>query len=1584
MNIYNMKLEQFQVNPKFLNTLPPEWSKFVTDVKLVRDLHTKNVNQLHAYLGQHEIDVNKVCLMHERNSDLLALVATHQMTQSPYQTHQHSYQNSQFQSQVSPYHSLQYGSPYQSQQYSHNQSSTPLSITYPSNEFQSSVHHNVYSPSSILQVEYALSVNQQPEFSQPDAGLIVPVFQKGDDPIDAINYMMSFLTAVVTSRYPTTNNQLRNLSNPRQQTTINNGRVNLQPIQGRQTSFAAVQAQANGQIQHEEELAFLADPGIAEAQPTQTVITHNAAYQANDLDAYYSDCDEINTTKAALMANLSHYGSHDLVESVEIDDIKQTFSEHLKEKESLMQMVTLLKTNFQKEESRNIDREIALEERIKHQDDIIFKRGQSAHTVHMLTKPSFFYDHTTKQALGFQNPFYLKKAQQLEPKLYDGNVIEKTNAIVICDSEETLMLAEGSRSKIILKQKDHMMSENRVNTTPIDYAVLNQLSQNFKKCSGLALHEITSATISSGLMPNLTSSTPFVPPSRTDWDMLFQPLYDELLTPLPSVDHPTPKVIAPVVEVVALEPTASTGSPTSTTVNQDAPSPSNSQTTPKTQFPIIPNDVKDDNHDLDVSHMNNDPFFGILILEGSSDQSSSADVIHTVVHPDHQISEHNSKWTKDHPLENIISKLARPVSTRLQLHEQALFYYYDAFLTSVEPKMYKDALTQSCWIEAMQEELNKFERLELDELGGILNNKAQLVARGYRQEKGIDFEESFASVARLEDIRIFLAFVAHKNIVVYQMDVKTAFLNGNLREEVYISQPDGFVGPDNPNHVYKLKKALYRLKQAPRAWYDMISLFLISKGSVDPTRSSVEIATTNFCFESCDPVDTPMVEKSKLDEDKEGKVVDPSHYRSAYQKALTCGQKDFSVSTRNRQPGSMVSEGFFDCSNSICNADHAGCRDTRRSTSGSLQFLGDRLISWSSKRQKSDAISNTKAEYIALFGCCAQIPWMKSQLTDYGLEFNKIPMYCDNKSAIALCCNNVQHFRPKQIDIRYHFIKEHVENEFVDVDIYDHLYLFTVTKFSKKCEDCLFKRGVTRRFSLLGKKVEAIPKSAWIEKDQIDNFLKERRLMRSLEKFDCDQIPKRATMYLNLWSYKAVRHMYSNLMIQPEPEESTQGYALVSVEVLRSILMDWQVTPTKRGQMTKPYSSSRFIANCFNVGYLKMERRSVKVKELQERCIIKAFQVIKSRKKTIPLRDIISQLPMSIVITTSPFILPIEDPEDSLIMGNEDLNTIPEKESDEVITSSIENLVPIPNESKDTSGSDNECDLHACDDFSPINIPEGKSVTFSNPLFDSNDDFTSSDDESLSDEGVLEDNVKIYSNPLFEFNDEYSSSDVNALFDEVLEDIESKASYDSNLDDPALLVTPLFESNEDECFNPGGDVDEINVFDILSNFKDGYYDSEGDVLYLESLISDDTTPNLFPEVFLDHDSRSLNDINDLKIMVKVFNLGIPEKFFSPTYVSLPFKDCHYLFLTYVIQIFLPYFTYLVDSPFLLSSGSEDTIFDPGISAFHFSSLESMASHRSGTFMCFNFYPNILNESQMEICSSTRFNPNITMIWGESS
>ncbi|GJZ12610.1 hypothetical protein Tco_0547840 [Tanacetum coccineum] len=208
MNIYNVKLEQFQVNTKVLNTLPPEWSKFVTDVKLVRDLHTTNIDQLHAYLGQYEFHGNKVRLMHERNSDLLALVATHQMTQSPYQTHQNSYQNPQFQPQV------------------------PLGPT----------------------------LQEKVEAILGNKGLLFVTTAKGRD------------------------------------TCLNN----------------ALNLKGNKMI---------LNPGIVEGQATQTVITYYAAYQADDLDAYDSDCDELNTAKVSLMANLSHYGSDALAKVHNYDNV---------------------------------------------------------------------------------------------------------------------------------------------------------------------------------------------------------------------------------------------------------------------------------------------------------------------------------------------------------------------------------------------------------------------------------------------------------------------------------------------------------------------------------------------------------------------------------------------------------------------------------------------------------------------------------------------------------------------------------------------------------------------------------------------------------------------------------------------------------------------------------------------------------------------------------------------------------------------------------------------------------------------------------------------------------------------------------------------------------------------------------------------------------------------------------------------------------------------------------------------------------------------------------------------------------------
>ncbi|GKE61534.1 retrovirus-related pol polyprotein from transposon TNT 1-94, partial [Tanacetum coccineum] len=244
-------------------------------------------------------------------------------------------------------------------------------------------------------------------------------------------------------------------------------------------------------------------------------------------------------------------------------------------------------------------------------------------------------------------------------------------------------------------------------------------------------------------------------------------------------------------------------------------------------------------------------------LTNSTSQGSSSDV-----RPSHTPFELIGRWTKDHQIANVIGDLSRLVFTRKQLKTDAVWCYFDALLTFVELKNFKQAMTKPSWIDAMQEEIHEFERLyvwelvpcpdkvmliklkwiykvKIDEFGGVLKNKARLVSQRFRQEEGINFEESFAPVERIESIRIFVANAANKNMTIFQMDIKMAFLNGELKEEIYVSQPEGFVDQEYPSHVYKHKKALYDLNQAPLSWYDMLLSFLISqhfsKGAVDPT-----------------------------------------------------------------------------------------------------------------------------------------------------------------------------------------------------------------------------------------------------------------------------------------------------------------------------------------------------------------------------------------------------------------------------------------------------------------------------------------------------------------------------------------------------------------------------------------------------------------------------------------------------------------------------------------------------------------------------------------------------------------------------
>ncbi|GJZ42837.1 retrovirus-related pol polyprotein from transposon TNT 1-94 [Tanacetum coccineum] len=373
---------------------------------------------------------------------------------------------------------------------------------------------------------------------------------------------------------------------------------------------------------------------------------------------------------------------------------------------------------------------------------------------------------------------------------------------------------------------------------------------------GPELHSMTPATSSSGLVQNTVSQQPCIPPNRDDWDHLFQPMFNEYFNP-PSI------VVSLVQEATAQRAVVLAECPVSTSIDQDAPSTSTPSTQEQEQSPNISQGFKESPKTpiFRDDPLNESPH------EESTSQGSSSNVRQT-----HIPFEHLGKWTKDHPIANVIGDPSRSVSTRKQLQTYDMWCYFDAFLTSVEPKNFKQAMTEPSWIDAI------------------------LVAQGFMQEDGIDFEESFTPVARIEAIRIFIANAAYKNMMIYQMDIKTAFLNGELKEEMTTKFKMSMMG----------QMSFFLGLQISQSLRGII---------INQSKYASEIVRS-YGLLSTNTVDTPMVEKNKLDEDLQG---------------------------------------------------------------------------------------------------------------------TPIPLYCDNKSAIALCCNIVQHSRAKHIDVRYHFIKEQVKNGLVEL-----------------------------------------------------------------------------------------------------------------------------------------------------------------------------------------------------------------------------------------------------------------------------------------------------------------------------------------------------------------------------------------------------------------------------------------------------------------------------------------------------------------------------------------------------------------------
>ncbi|GJS58931.1 retrovirus-related pol polyprotein from transposon TNT 1-94 [Tanacetum coccineum] len=419
-----------------------------------------------------------------------------------------------------------------------------------------------------------------------------------------------------------------------------------------------------------------------------------------------------------------------------------------------------------------------------------------------------------------------------------------------------------------------------------------------------------------------------------------------------SVDNNTSGLVLQRQKAAGTSSVNKSSSPTDNSKPQDTPPTTNIQsltepTTPTTNINVEENN---DNQTANIQFQHDEfinPFCTPVreVAESSSHNIDNSNM-HTIYQP------HNSeyRWTKDHPLEQVHENQSKPVQTRRQLATDPEMCMFALTVKTVESKTIKEAMADSAWIEAMQEELHQFDKL---------------------QKEGIDFEESFALVARLEAVRIFVAYAAHKSFPIYQMDVKTTFLNGTLKEEVYVAQPDGFVNPDHPEKVYRLRKSLYILKQALRVLYDELLNFLMFKGftkglQIHKSPRGIFINHPKYTLEILkkhgmdkgESVDTPMATKPKLDAYLSGKL-----------------------------------------------------------------FLGDKLVSWMSKKQDCTAMILAEAEYVALSESYAQLMWMRTQLKDYGFNYNKIPLYCDSQSAIAILCNPVQHSRTKHIHTRYHFIK---------------------------------------------------------------------------------------------------------------------------------------------------------------------------------------------------------------------------------------------------------------------------------------------------------------------------------------------------------------------------------------------------------------------------------------------------------------------------------------------------------------------------------------------------------------------------------
>ncbi|GJU17295.1 retrovirus-related pol polyprotein from transposon TNT 1-94 [Tanacetum coccineum] len=444
----------------------------------------------------------------------------------------------------------------------------------------------------------------------------------------------------------------------------------------------------------------------------------------------------------------------------------------------------------------------------------------------------------------------------------------------------------------------------------------------------------------------------------------------------------------------------------------------------------------------------------VLETEVSSDQNSQTDQNDQSVPNDEILNDDYSKHSNHTNDEQIIDNLPNTEDIHISKHSSSP-RVEDTSVQNTIPILNPPLPIPSVVTPTPQDKWSQDKNIELVNIIG--NPKAGMLTRAMakdlgaalaheclfvdflfeeepKKQEGINYDETFAPVARLEAIRIFFAFVAYMNFIVYQIDVKSAFLNGKLKEEVYVKQPLGFESNEFPNHVCKLDNALYGLKQAPRAWYETLSTFLTEHKLLehDINGSSVK---------------TPMVPPNKSGPDLSGKAVNKTQYRGMIGSImyLTASRPDIQFST---------------C---LCARYQANPKESH-------------LIAVKRIFRKN---TSAEAKYVAAAGCCANILWMKSQLTDYDIIYEKVPIFCDNTSAIAISNNPVLHSRTKHIDIRYHFIRDHVLKGDIELHFIPTQYQL-VDMFTKPLDEPTFKRLIVELGMLI---IDSKPKASILSEE---------------------------------------------------------------------------------------------------------------------------------------------------------------------------------------------------------------------------------------------------------------------------------------------------------------------------------------------------------------------------------------------------------------------------------------------------------------------------------------------------------------------